>query len=214
VSLGLYNPPDGVWQYVFLPSHNLTRLTSFTFASRELVHHEDIEDFVPPLPWCYPELTSLVSCCPSLCSIDGIWVEHGLDVSVLGKLTSLTNLCVKFDVADQDNIDESLEGLAGLRGLLSLRLTILEDWDEPVGLLPATFLPLTSLYELTFLEYSCSTGEMHCYPEFQEFSLISSVSLAPATVQVPAPSCVLSVPCYHQHQCLGEQCAQHISTEL
>jgi hypothetical protein len=178
--LELYNPPEYIWQYVFPAVRNLPHLTSFTVAP-DPTEIEDMSDFVLPHLWDGSDFVRLVTCCPNLHSIGGIWVEHGMDVFVLHKLTGLTNLSISYDTAELESIDESVEYLAGLRSLRSLRLTILEDDtiledEDHTGLPSATFLPLTSLNSLTRLEYCCFPDTLIASPECEEFTLLSSVS--------------------------------------
>jgi hypothetical protein len=172
--LQLYNPPDDIWQVVFPATRNLPHLTSFTFA-HDATKVEDVDYFSPPLLWHARDLSSLVSCCPNLCRIDGIWIEHGQDVAVLGKLLALTGLSVSYDIGELESIDESIQCLSGLPSLLSLRLMIFED-SEHFGLPLATFLPLTKLNELTSLECRCTPDQFSFRPECEGLTLISSVS--------------------------------------
>jgi hypothetical protein len=105
-----------------------------------------------------------------LCRIEGIWVQHGLHVSELHKLTALTRLCVTYEDSQLSLIDDSLRGLAELTQLHFLRLEINTGDD----LAPGVFLPLTSLTGLTALEYQALELEG---VDTHEFQIVSKVRL-------------------------------------
>jgi hypothetical protein len=141
VRLQLHNPPGGIWQDVFPTTRTLPHLTSFSVAP-----HIDAPTEQPY--WNQGDLVSLISCCPNLCSVDGISVQHGAHVSELRKLTALTRLYVHYDDQAVMLVGDTLNGLAQLTQLHSLRLVI-SAFDD---LAPGRFLPLTSLTALTALE--------------------------------------------------------------
>jgi hypothetical protein len=77
VRLQLHNPPGGIWQDVLPATRTLPHLTSFSITPCD-------DGFTDHRPFWNPgDFVSLISCCPILCSIDSIPVQHGAHVSRL-----------------------------------------------------------------------------------------------------------------------------------
>jgi hypothetical protein len=134
--------PAGVWQHVFPASHKLLHLTHLSpgwkfpaSLARNL-----------PLAWSAADVSSLVSCCPNLCSLVDILLQHGPHVSELHKLSALTHLELQFPPSDAADFTQSLSGVAAITQLKALDLELTQR-----GVPTACFLPLTSLTALTKL---------------------------------------------------------------
>ena len=72
--------PLGVWPYVFAGLHRLPHLTALIVQ-----HADDVDVFADSTPWTAADLSSLISCCPSLCSVHRLFLQPGLHVSELRK---------------------------------------------------------------------------------------------------------------------------------
>ena len=84
--LALYGaePPGSIWQYLFSATRKLPHLTTLrtNYGWRS-------SDFGV---WGAEDLSSLVSCCPNLCTVDRLHVQHGSHRSKLQQLTALTSI--------------------------------------------------------------------------------------------------------------------------
>jgi hypothetical protein len=79
--------PAGVWPFVFPAARTLPHLTCLSLDF-ELVFDR------PALPGALgaADVACLVKCCPNLCKIEELAMQHGPHVSQLLKLSSLTEL--------------------------------------------------------------------------------------------------------------------------
>ena len=142
--LGASQPPVGVWSYVFPASHKLPHLTSLCLQEETY----DVEWATPPPAWGAAELSNLVSCCPNLCEVYPEWyMQPGLHVSELHKLTGFTWLNVNYRAYDLEAFQESVKGIAAVTQLRELKVVVTGMQDGPV----AGLLPFTSLTALTWL---------------------------------------------------------------
>lgn len=159
-SLGLWHAtlPEGIWSHVFPAIQKLLHLTCLTLDHTQVGHDdEDLEDF--PSTWDAADLCSLVSCCPNLCKIEAMHLQHGSAVAELCKLTALTFLNVYFDMGTYVAADESVKGLADFTQLKALYVTMDSQCLEVSSLLP-----LTRLTALLRLEFSCPNKQQD--PDF------------------------------------------------
>ena len=140
-SLTLSQPslPAGVWPHVFPATRKLLHLTHLWFGNHEV--HE------MPSAFGAADLSCLVSCCPKLCQLHTIFVQHGLHVSELHKLASLRSMYLEFAPGEEEEIDRSMEGLAAVTQLKHMGIDV-DGQDVAV----ASLLPLTSLTALKHLE--------------------------------------------------------------
>lgn len=102
--------------------------------------------------WGAADISCLVSCCPNLASIETMYLQPGLHVSELYKLTDLTRLHVYYRLFGADSIDESVLGLAAVTQLQYLSLRVSPNLSF------GSLLPLTSLTALKRLEVQRSTS--------------------------------------------------------
>lgn len=129
--------PAGVWPHVFPAARKLLHLTRIKF------HGEyGIQDV--PSAMEAADIVHLVRCCPNLCEIDELVLQHGSHVSELHKLTALTHLGLQYVDSDEHSHTDSLRGLARVAQLHSLTLNM----SSPHATV-ASLLPLTSLTTLT-----------------------------------------------------------------
>jgi hypothetical protein len=146
VTLELYdcNCPDGAWSYVFPAAHKLPHLTCLKLL---IVEDDDHPVDMPSPASCAVDVSSLVSCCPSLREIWGLSLQHGLHVSVLHQLTSLQRLDAYFDHAESSTVEESLKALSAVTQAWLLSVTVdIEDLPK------SALLPLTKLTNLGLLK--------------------------------------------------------------
>ena len=160
VRMVLYNTfvAEGAWQHVFAGTRRLPHLTSL-----ELSYYDRDGDWDASPYWDAADLSSLVSCCPSLCSIHTLPLRPGLHVSALHKLTALTQLYVDYDTwrYDRTRFIDSVRGLAAVAQLRSLHVTMFIPTMHA-----ATLLPLTSLTALTNFYFSqCSQASWNMSTE-------------------------------------------------
>jgi hypothetical protein len=140
--------PPGIWPYVFPSTQKLAHLTSLELRDSEL-----LGSFDESPRWGAADLSSLASCCPSLCAIDILSLHPGPHVSELRKLTALTRVDVWRYSDDLASVAESVRGLASVTQLRSLHIS------SNVAYMPvASLLPLTSLTALTKLDCSWYPG--------------------------------------------------------
>jgi hypothetical protein len=146
LELAVTSVPQGIWSHVFGTAHKLPHLTCLSLAD---TGHEGGMLAASPR-WGAAELSSLVSCCPGLCKIDGPSLEPGPQLSELHKLTALTRLHVWYFLDDTTVVAESVKCLAAVTQLRELDISM-DRPDFPL----ASLLALTSLTALTYL--SCVT---------------------------------------------------------
>ena len=132
--------PDGIWQYVFA-SHKLLHLTELKLADT-LGWGEG----VPYPSWGAADISSLISCCPNLRVAEMLFLQPGLHVSELHKLTALTRLSVNIDRPDWSDYEGSVSGLAAVTQLRRLFVGLASDTVKVAHLLPLT--SLTALHML------------------------------------------------------------------
>jgi hypothetical protein len=138
--------PTGIWSHVFSAARKLPHLTSLILHGLEKYGGSYVGNVRTPPLWDAADISSLVSCCPSLCDIKRLPLQPGLHVSELHKLTALTALDVQCNSASWWPVVEYLRGLAAVTSLHSL--TVTTDCAEMTG---AHLLPLTSLTALSSL---------------------------------------------------------------
>ena len=140
VELGLpqVNLPASVWPHVFPPTCKLPHLTL-------LIFNDELEG--QKAPWGAADLSSLISCCPNLCMIAGMFLQHGSWVSELHKLARLTDMFLEYPASDSAALADSLLGLAAVTPLQNLAIQLQQQ-----HLSMGSLLPLTSLTALTSLE--------------------------------------------------------------
>jgi hypothetical protein len=144
--------PTGVWPYVFPSSCKLPHLTSLLFGA----WHDNIDDAVVTHPrWSAADFPSLVSCCPSLRCVENMFLQPGLHVSELHKLTSLTHVGLYYSSDSGDGCSEIIRGLAVISQLHSLDMET--QTPEFFELPMASLLPLISLTALTHFHSSWGT---------------------------------------------------------
>ena len=153
VYLQLINPPAGVWSYVFPEGHKLPQLDLFGTKALTL---DQVFEIDASSAWGAADLRSLVSCCPNLFEFleDPLHLLHGSHVSVLHKLTCLTNLSLMYGAGDLASCQVSMKGLAAVTQLQSLSV----DLRGTDSMTVATLLPLTSLKALTSLRCDLGAG--------------------------------------------------------
>jgi hypothetical protein len=78
--------PEGIWPYVFPAGRTSSHLASLRIMGEELVRDH------ASAVWGAADIASLVSCCPSLCVVEKMYLYRGPHVSELQQLTALTNL--------------------------------------------------------------------------------------------------------------------------
>lgn len=101
------------------------------------------------------DVRSLVRCCPNLCMIEGLPLQHGSHVTELHKLTALTNLrAMSYGCGDVAAVEESLMGLATVTQLRELLVFVVCP-DVSKG----SLLPLTSLTALEVFQVDCRKGD-------------------------------------------------------
>jgi hypothetical protein len=151
VFLGLWHVhlPQGVWPHVFPDTRKLLHLTNLTlfdpYEGQEPIQMWDVVS-----RWAAADVCSLVRCCPNLCKIEGMHLQHGAAVTELCKLTALTSLVLNYAVGHYASAQESLWGLAALTQLSELDVAM-----ESQSLVVTELLPLTSLTNLSLLQFSC-----------------------------------------------------------
>jgi hypothetical protein len=144
--------PTGVWSYVFPASCKLLHLTSLLFGA----WHDNIDDAIVSLPrWSAADFVSLVSCCPSLRCAENLFLQPGLHVSELHKLTALTRVGLYYSSDSEDSCSEFIKGLAVISQLHSLDMETQRPQFFQVPM--ASLLPLTSLTTLTHFQSSWGT---------------------------------------------------------
>ena len=143
--------PPGVWPYVFPSSHKLPHLTCLNLDGDDILDYGVAGTSDASQRWGAADLSSLVSCCPSLCTIHTLALQPGLHVSELQKLTALTRLSVCWYSTD---VAECMMGLAAVTQLQSVTINL----DIP-RIPVASLLPLTSLTALTLL--TCGLHKNH-----------------------------------------------------
>lgn len=94
------------------------------------------------------DFSSLVGCCPGMCRVDALFLQPGLHVSELHKLTALTRVCLHNMSDSPGSCGESARGLAAVTQLRHLDLRQLSQSFKIASLLPLT--SLTSLTRLSF----------------------------------------------------------------
>jgi hypothetical protein len=129
--------PAGVWPHVFPAACKLPHLTRIEFYCGQAMHNV-------PSAMAEADILHLVRCCPNLCEIDELVLQHGSHVSELHKLTALTYLGLQYVDSDEHSHTDSLRGLARVAQLHSLTLNM----SSPHATV-APLLPLTSLTTLT-----------------------------------------------------------------
>lgn len=146
VSIELVEPrlPAGVWPFVFSGMHRLLHLT------RLHVDDQDPDWGSAALPGSFgaADVSSLVGCCPNLCMIKEIPLQHGLHVSQLHELTALSFLRPVYGNNSFQTSQESLQGLAAVTQLR--HLNVLCDGGD---LTKGSLLPLTNLTALSKLRF-------------------------------------------------------------
>jgi hypothetical protein len=150
--------PAGVWPHVFPVARNLPHLTRIDF---------DGAQGMPDVPsaMAAADILNLVRCCPNLCGIDALALQHGLHVSELCKLTALTSLGLQYADSTAHSSSASMRGLASVVQIQALTL----DISSPVATV-SSLLPLTSLTALT----SLSPGWYHGTQQLSELDYTSS----------------------------------------
>ena len=144
--------PTGVWSYVFPASCKLLHLTSLLFGA----WHDNIDDAIVSHPrWSAANLVSLVSRCPSLRCAENLFLQPGLHVSELHKLTALTRVGLYYSSDSEDSCSEFIKGLAVISQLHSLDMETQRPQLFQVPM--ASLLPLTSLTTLTHFQSSWGT---------------------------------------------------------
>jgi hypothetical protein len=145
--------PEGIWRHVFSPQHKLLHLTCLIFSQR-----------AAPVPsWGVLEISSLVSCCPSLCQAGMLTLQPGLHVSELHKLTALTSLTVSCpcdggDDGGGDGVQPLVGGdgvephVLGLAAVTQLKRLVLKQASQEFQ--AVSMLPLTRLKALTKMAFS------------------------------------------------------------
>lgn len=139
--------PHGIWPYVFPATRKLPHLTSLVLEDTIGLGGALLGPF-----WGAADISCLVSCCPNLASIETMYLQPGLHVSELYKLTDLTRLHVYYRLFGPDSIDESVLGLARFTQLQYLSLRVSPNLSF------GSLLPLTSLTALERLEVQRSTS--------------------------------------------------------
>jgi hypothetical protein len=152
--------PPGIWSHVFPAAHKLPHLTCLTL--RSLVDDVNHGVFFPHPEWGAADLSSLVSSCPGLCSVESMYLQPGLHVSELHKLSALKYIDVHLASIDLLPVVEGIKGLAVATQLQSLCLDT--DCAELVG---AHLLPLTSLTALTNLSCTLESGSWRLSSEVE-----------------------------------------------
>jgi hypothetical protein len=141
--------PGCVWPFVFPATCKLLHLTC--------LHVDHLAGYgapAAPSAWGAADVASLISCCPNLCEIYDIPMQHGRHVSELHKLTALTSLSVQYGAGSISAFEDSLGALAAVTQIQDLDVA-LDSRDLTVGAL----LPLTSLTALTNLWSSSCDGQ-------------------------------------------------------
>jgi hypothetical protein len=154
LSLAESSFPLGVWPYVFAGVHRLPHLTALNVQEAD-----DSDVSADSNPWTAADLSSLVSCCPSLCSVHRLFAQPGLHVSELHKLTALTYIAIDFAANATSAADEYVSGLAAVTQLQHLELIA-----QSPNVTPASLTTLTSLTALTHLSLDFRYGHwlFHC----------------------------------------------------
>jgi hypothetical protein len=135
--------PLGMRSYMFPATRKLPHLTSLKLRPLD----DDLYDgiILTPPSWVAADISSLVSCCPSLCEVDSVSLQPGLYVSELHKLTALTYLCAIIDSDALAQVVECIKHLAIVTQLRALDVNCYECADVA----GVHLLPLTSLTALT-----------------------------------------------------------------
>jgi hypothetical protein len=147
LDLSGFDLPQGSWPHIFPVGRLLPNLTSLKLGifrdesgTAKLVGATD--------------LSSLVSICPSLCSIDTWYLQPGLHVSELHRLTALTHVDVKYLSRSYSSCEDGARGLAAVTQLRHLNVQ-----QCGLGRQTGCLLPLTSLTALTKLVINGGSGD-------------------------------------------------------
>lgn len=135
VSLELHNlrlPDECVWQHVFPATQKLPQLTCLYIDDG----YRTWGALPPPSAWDAAGVSSLVSCCPNMSSVDTITLQHGAHVSELEKFKNLTELRVSYCIDSVAAFEQSLKGLAAVAQLRRLHVNLDSDDLSAASLLP------------------------------------------------------------------------------
>jgi hypothetical protein len=162
--------PHGVWPFMFPAARKLPHLTRLVL--RELAR-VDVPDFSSP-SWGSADLRNLVSCCPSLCEIEPLFLQHGLHALELQKLTSLASLQVYYAAPTQAMLQGyhmtctldglkacSMEGLALVTQLRCLHVRTTQEWEA------SKLVHLANLTNLTRFMLTVHNSEEDQYGEVE-----------------------------------------------
>ena len=127
--------PAGVWPHVFPSTRKMLNLTQLDFADESL--------------WNAADMSRLVSCCPNLCRVGGMYLHQCSYVSKLQELTALTSMLVIYPATNLIGLSQSVKGLAALTQLRDLTVELHSQEHLQVS----SLLPLTSLTALTSMDW-------------------------------------------------------------
>jgi hypothetical protein len=187
--------PANVWQYLFPTGRQLPHLTSLNVS-----YVRQLPGGAAVLRLVAPESSRIVSCCPSLESLNMCSLRYSpQQLTQLQGLSRLHTLHIEIEVTgySRGNVSaasesgEILQAVAQLSGLRKLELRV---YDVPTRLLVTQLQQLQQLPHLTALQYSSEVG-------WREVTFKQTVSCSPLVcAKMPeSESCRGCCSCLYMH---------------